>query len=750
MFEFLTLHLSNFALYNDLMLDLSPRPGSSGPNDLVLIRGHNEHGKTTLFRGLMWTVFGAEGLGRAEHLSARDVMRLQGQKGPQEHVGQLIFKSESTKYRITRTAITREDSLSVDERVRVHRYSPTDSDNPWKDEPSAQKSLAELYFPPPLAPYLFLNADKVYTIVGDVANLTRQTDEVTQAINDMLGITAVEKAVERVKQQRRAIHNDLSRKLGKDSKKDELEADVLRLEREVEEQKATLRSAGERIELLNGQLQARESELKVFEEGDDATAVYTRLEEAKHARGLAVTAYRDAMKELRADFGSQTLYVPFFTKMFAKAQSRLQHLHVEGVIPQTELPLLTKLLNPVTNVERVCICGETDISPGTKAHTRLTRLVEASRAFEEGADRLDKIRGDLDELLKAQASHHRDWAGSFSQRVRDVKETKDTLGNAQSLLDDVERERDEYENDATQEQIRLLREEVNGIRDQLSNAKTQQNVAVTKLTGGLDLLDVEHGIGLEAKLDGAHRKLSNYYSTIKDAQHLTQAVKAAEKVIETLNATIRSIQRDQVAAVSAHMNHLFLTITNNGAEVATDESGHMSVTSHVGIREVTARAGRFELYAETASGDSKPLALLNGASRQALTVAFMVALLENSDAPIPLVTDSLFHPLSGNVKFRLAKHLLTPRVQKITFFTHDDVQNLHLRNLLMQHAARAYTVSNSGKASDLANPPQPNSAVAMVCTCGPDEYCETCELAVHDGDSPTHSLRHNSSSRRVL
>jgi len=456
------------------------------------------------------------------------------------------------------------------------------------------------------------------------------------------------------------------------------------------------------------------------------------------------------MKALRADFSSHSLYIPFFMSQLAKAEERLSKLRVDGIIPQAELPLLKKLLNPATNKEQLCICGETHIGRGTAAHQRLAELVEASQEFEEGANRLDKIREDLVDLLKTHASQDRAWAANFKERVQDVKTAKDELGIAQSNLDDAEREVDEYEAKATQEQLRLLREEVKDIQEQLTTARNHQSVADAKLDGGRDCFDVDHGKGLRSETSGAQRKLESYYDTVKDAQHLAQAVKTASKVVDALQDTIRSIQKDQVAAVSDRMNYLFLTITNNGADVATDESGNTSVTSKVGIREVPSREGHFELYAETASGDSKPLAVLNGASRQALTVSFMVALLENSDAPIPLVTDSLFHPLSGNVKFRLAKHLLAPKVQKITFFTHDDVQREPLRNLLMQHAAHTYTVSNSEKANDLANPPEPKGSIAMVCTCHPDEFCDTCELAMIDEESPTESLTKNPSPKRVL
>jgi DNA sulfur modification protein DndD len=750
MFEFERLTLDNFALYSNLSLDLSTGPGGSGPSDVVLIRGHNEHGKTTLFRGLMWTVFGYEALDQAEQLGAREAMRLQGLKGKQEHRGELFFRSDATKYRIMRVATTVENDPVPRETVRVHKYNPTDPTNPWKDDPSGERTLAAFYFPPNLAPYLFLNADKVSTIVGDATSSARKTDEVTHAIDDMLGITIVKKSIERVKAQRHAIEREILAKVGSDKVKDGLEAEVARLSAAVTEQESSYDKAGERIEALSRQLEVTKSELTALEEGDAATAVYARRNDAERERSRRAAVYHDAMKKLREDFSSPSLYLPFFTKQLAQVEARLSELRVEGIIPQAELPLLTKLLNVVTNPKQLCVCGETSIAPGTEAYETLQRLVDRSRDFEEGANRLDKIRADLVELLKSHVAQDRAWPASFGVRVGDVQTARGELEAAQSEFDDADQAVKEYERQAKREQLQLLRAEVEGIQGQLVTAKAQQSVAGAKLDGGFDTLGHSHGKGLRSELLGAQRKLRSYFDTVKDAQHLTQAVKAADRVVEVLEGTVRSIQHDQVAAVSERMNALFLTITNNGALVIGDEPGNLPVTSRVGIREVPARAGHFELYAETSSGVSKPLAILNGASRQALTVSFMVALLENSNAPIPLVTDSLFHPLSGSVKFRLAQHLLVPQVQKITFFTHDDVQSPEIRHLLMQHAARTYTLSNSAKPRDLANAPTPEASVVMICNCGPSQFCETCELAATDGTNPTHGLVENPSPKRVL
>lgn len=749
MFEFERLTLDNFALYSNLSLDLSAGPGA-GPKDLVLIRGHNEHGKTSLFRGLMWTVFGHEALNQAERVGAWEAMRLQGSQSRQEHRGELFFRADATRYRITRVAVTVEDDPVVRETVRVHKYSPSDPEDPWKEDPSVERSLASFYFPPNLAPYLFLNADKVSTIVGDATNSARKSDEVTHAIDDMLGITIVKKSIERVKAQRHTIEREISAKVGDDKVKDALEAEVARLTAAVKELETGDEKAGEQIAALSAQLAERKAELATLEDEDAETAVYARRKDAEHQLARKGGAYQDAMKGLREDFASPALYLPFFTKQLAQAEARLAELRVEGIIPQTELPLLTKLLNPVTNPEQLCVCGETSIAPGTEAYRTLQKLVERSRGFEEGANRLDKIRADLTDLLKSHVSQDRTWTSGFGVRVSEVQAAKVELEAAQSEFDDADQAVKEYERQAKRERLQMLRAEVENINDQLNTAKARQSLAGAKLDGGLDSLGQFHGKGVRSELLGAQRKLRSHYDTVKDAQHLTQAVKAADRVVEVLEATVRRIQEDQVGAVSARMNTLFLTITNNGALTLEDDSGTLPVTSKVGIRQVAGRPGHFELYAETATGVSKPLAILNGASRQALTVAFMVALLENSNAPIPLVTDSLFHPLSGSVKFRLAQHLLGPHVQKITFFTHDDVQGQDIRNLLIQHASRTFTLSNSAKPRDLANPPTAAGSTVMVCTCGPGQYCETCELAATDGLSPTQGLERNPTPKRVL
>jgi DNA sulfur modification protein DndD len=701
MFVFEMLTIRNFALYNDLCLDLSPAARGSGPCDSVLIRGHNEHGKTTLFRGLMWTVFGKDALSRAEALSARDAMRLHTLTGEQTHIGQLVFRSESNRFRITRTAVSRDGDDTVRERVQVDRYSPADPQDPWKDDPSAERSLAAYYFPPDLAPYLFLNADKVSSIVGDTVSATRQTDEVTRAINDMLGISAVDKAIERVQGRKRDIARDLSNLIGRNNEKDRLEEAVNSLESQARQQEEDFADLGEQIEVLENQLSERKSELSVLEEEDAGTVVYTARDEARREHDQRAAAYRDAMKELRADFSSPSLYVPFFTKPLAEVEARLSQLRGEGVIPRAELPLLIKLLNPTTNPDQLCICGETSIRSGTAARATLEGHIGRSREFEEGANRLDKVRGDLSDLIRTHVAHDKSWAATFATRISNVRTAKEEFDITRSRLEDAIEAVAAYEEQATQEQIRRLRVEVEGIQMQLQNARIRQGIIQANLEG-----DASPRTGLRSKLLSAQRKLQLYFSNIQGAQHLALAVKAADQVVQVLKKTVRSIQTDQVAAVSDRINYLFLTITNNGALVA-DDQGNLPVTSKVGLREVPSRPGYFELFAETATGGSKPLAVLNGASRQALTVAFMVALLENSAAPIPIVADSLFHPLSGNVKFRLARHLLAPKVQKILFFTHDDVQNAQVRNLLIQHAARTYTISNALKPADLAHPPTP-------------------------------------------
>lgn len=739
MFEFARLHLENVSLYDGLDFDLSGGPD----RDTILIRGHNNHGKTSLFRALTWAVFGKEALNTMEPGLARFALRLLTAEGEQTHHATLEFTSPNGRYRIRRTAVTTDDAHVVKETVRADRHDPASSGDPWREDDELQGDLKEFYFPPELAPYLFLNADKVKSVVSSaVEQGSSVQDEITAAINLMLGITAVEKTKDRVHDKAGEIRRKRNRMVGDTGKTKTLSEAAEKAEEALDDEQGRRKEIEGAITVTKDTLEAKNGELRQLEHEEDESAVYQARADAQRDLDQAAGAVRDAAKAVRLGFGGPELILPLFTEQLATVSDRLGGMHEDGVIPQSELPLIKKLLRPEKNPEQLCICNETDISEGTDARGALDKLVNKSQKFEKDANRLDKVNEDLAQLLDnyyVEAG----WWDTFRTKQNDLKSMREELTEAQKRLDAAKHRVAEHEQDETKAKVRSLREEVKNLEIQLNNRQQKFNVCTAKIKGGIDTHGIDHGQGLESQLSAAKRALSRHMDSVADAKPLNYAVDAADVVKDVLDRIVDGIHHTQVPAVSDEVNQIFMDITNSGHSLSLmedDTPGTAIASGKVGIRERT-NPGTFELFAETVGGIAKPIGGLNGASRQALTVSFMVALLNHSGAPIPMVSDSLFHNLSGNVKFQLAKHLLSPAVQTIIFFTHDDVGTVNVRKLLTSQAARTYTVSNSTRGNDLANPPRPGSGIAMVCRCGPEERCATCHLADLESGSPTADLQ---------
>jgi DNA sulfur modification protein DndD len=201
-----------------------------------------------------------------------------------------------------------------------------------------------------------------------------------------------------------------------------------------------------------------------------------------------------------------------------------------------------------------------------------------------------------------------------------------------------------------------------------------------------------------------------------------------------VQAAYERVERDQVADVSKSMTNLFSTI------IGQTEEG---LISEVGLRTTgpASNLPEYELFARYQNED-KPLKLINGASRRALSVAFVLALAEQTGSLVPLVTDSLLHSTSGEVRKRLVDFLATGKRigQPIMFGTRADFQSPEVRTVLEQYAGATYTLTaQSHVGADVVriDPNRDYSNQVSICNCSPRQYCAICERT---GDAATTDL----------
>jgi DNA sulfur modification protein DndD len=121
---------------------------------------------------------------------------------------------------------------------------------------------------------------------------------------------------------------------------------------------------------------------------------------------------------------------------------------------------------------------------------------------------------------------------------------------------------------------------------------------------------------------------------------------------------------------------------------------------------------------------------LNGASRRALTIAFILALTQISKAVAPSVIDTPLGMMSGYVKqmtLKLASHQSS---QLILFLTHSEIKDCE--DIIEDLAGRVYTFTNPASYPEIIkNKPDVQDSRILQCTCSHLEDCELCELTIN-------------------
>ncbi len=127
---------------------------------------------------------------------------------------------------------------------------------------------------------------------------------------------------------------------------------------------------------------------------------------------------------------------------------------------------------------------------------------------------------------------------------------------------------------------------------------------------------------------------------------------------------------------------------------------------------------------------------LNGASRRALTLAFILALAEVSGVKAPNVIDTPLGMMSGIVKQSVLRTAVNHTVQLVLFLTRDEISGC--QDIIDQYAGTVYTLTNSAHyPKQLINNPDGSYSKMIRCDCNHRQYCNVCERI---GDSNSLEL----------
>ena len=691
--KLLRAHIENFRLLRDVTFEFA----TGATRNVTVIRAANESGKTTLLTALQWGLFGDSALpdfGAGYRLSPLDIP---GDSSVAVPVSVEIDYEVPTRtghvqqYRIIRSALEtpRPDGTWDRNRAKVRLINFTPSGTTPLDNPEAH---IRPHLPNDLREVFFTDGDRALSFIeGSRAD---QVKRVEGAIQSLLGFETVERARDHAQQVGSALNRRVRKDLGSRDELQNITDKLASLEQRLPLLEADIKDSKEAMDRLEDlEHEADKTLTEALRQGNKDELVRS-LANTKRKRETAQREAAQAARDHANLFRSELLAKHLISEPFAKARAILETLHNQRQIPSQTIPVLEDRLDHAS-----CICGESldDASTaGRRRRAHVAGLIEESRAADENREKLTALYYSSQDLLSPPVD--RTWADDyddvFQRRVRANKRANDYGGEEADIdaqigqLPDVDirqlrAARDRYRAQAKDEQAKLFRlmASRDAAREETQRAESQRAKLLSR---------DEKGMKIAAELQVA-----------KDLEHL-------------LAKTLDTMRTRELEQVSNRMNTLFLDMI--GADAVE--------------KAIIRRAAITPDFRIVVSGPYDqpldPSQDLNGASRRALTIAFILALAQVSEVEAPNVIDTPLGMMSGYVKQAVLQHASQHSGQLVLMLTHSEINECE--DILDRRVGRIYTLTNPAHYPRiLINDPGTEDSRLLVCDCDHRSHCSVCE-----------------------
>ncbi len=409
-----------------------------------------------------------------------------------------------------------------------------------------------------------------------------------------------------------------------------------------------------------------------------------------------------ALKELSLLMKDPDIASSMIMNVANKGVFILNELSKSRQLPKVNIPILEELLDR-TN----CFCGA-DLSDHSSDGKVRRKLIEESIENSRSSDALQEAATSLFYSVRSEyfdVSVRAKWVENYSSRCANYEERVVNVKDLENELKEKEIEKDKIIDDRLQE----FRAQEKSLKNKLNKARIDVGGLETKIGSTKDKLS-------DFKIDQkkVESKLSkNDTSTDKLAlAHLTKTV--FEKIFDFL-------RKNEVKSVSQEMNRIFLDMIG-----ADPEANNLATITKAELTE------DFDILVYGSNGHKlNPDQDLNGASRRAITLAFVLALTKVSEVKAPNVIDTPLGMMSGYVKQSVLNKMLEEGSQIILFLTHDEIQGVE--SILDKKAGKIYTLTNPAHSRMLVNELNATNIGVIRCECNHRQSCDVCARKNIDG-----------------
>lgn len=692
----------NFRLLRHLELDFS----IDSAKKLTVIRAENESGKTTILNGLQWAFYGENALpnrGRDYRLHPIDWETSDNSR---------VQISAEVDFETTALRRSSRGLTETKRQYRIIRFSDeTLNGAKWERSPSTVKLFLledsgsvpidppEAYIneelPSELREVFFTDGDRALSFIeADVAVRTKR-ERVEDAIHSLLGLGVIEDALGHVKKAASEV-NKAAKNVGTDEQLNRITTRLDQIDKESEDLKkrsedAKTQSSAFDEKYVEVQKQIDEALIKGDREvlKRDIEQTESQIKRIKEQIKTATKEHSDLFRSLPL---SRDLLVP----VLQKSLGELNKLHIQGKIPNETIPILEERLKSTT-----CICGESldpnDVD-GEHRRDHIQCLIDESRK----ADELQKIITDL-------------YFGSQSLQPDQVIDKE----RWRSEYDKVFKHRDELDLRLTQQEDRLKALEaklddipdtdIQGLRDTRRQYAEQRNRFNDEKVRCETLLEE-----LQKDESSLSTQRNNLLRKQRRGDRILAQLEVTQDVKRVLENSYNRITNEELAKVSDLMNTIFLEMI--GADPEQNA-----------IIQKTKISKDFDILVYGPDGRTlNPDRDLNGASRRALTLAFILALTKVSEVEAPNVIDTPLGMMSGYVKRSVLKTSIRESSQLVLFLTRSEITDCE--DILDTEAGQIITLTNPAHYPRmLVHDPMVNERTVLRCECNHHRECPVCQ-----------------------
>ena len=689
----------NFRLLRDLELDFSNDPDRK----LTVIRAANESGKTTILHGLQWALYGDEALpgkGEGFRLHPIDWNVNDGKRVP--IIATVEF--ELTKYRRVlgeirevhrRFRLVRSAFEEVDSQVRSGLSVRLFELNDTGERPiEAPESMIKDELPPELREVFFTDGDRALSFIEADITLSTKRERVQQAIQSLLGLGVIDDAIKHVRKSTAEV-NKKAKLVGTDSELNEIASRLEMMENDHEKLDADLDDAKQQFRAFDERIDEIDRKIASALQKGDKEKLRKDLDQAKGEIEQLDKQLVAANKEHSDLFRSRSIATDLLAPVLSHAFAKLEELHDQGKIPNTTIPVLQNRLSV-----GVCICGETlesGTSGGDERRSHIQKLIDDSQR----ADEIQEIITDLYYGAKSLQTDDEAGSGTWLEDYKKVVERHDGI---QTLRDKVGRKFR-----ALEDQLDLLPDtDIQGLRETLRQYKDQRDRYLSKQSSIETQL-----MGLRNEREDLEAKRDRLLREQKKGARILAELEVTQDIMKVLQSAYEQITNEELQKVSDLMNSMFLEMIG-----ADPEQGAI-------IRR-TKISQEFDIIVY-GPNDRKlnPDRDLNGASRRALTLAFILALTKVSEVEAPNVIDTPLGMTSGFVKHSILRTAVRESAQLILLLTHDEISGCE--EIIDEAAAVVFTLTNPAHYPKmLVNDPGVDECKILRCGCGHKNECQLC------------------------